>query len=85
MTNHRVYQELVYQNEVLKTMLTALQAPILHLSPAPTWFLRDFSPIRHITKELQPYISYIYKICMYALEHFGKNLYVIFLFNSNPD
>lgn len=22
---------------------------------------------------------------MYVLEHFGKNLYVIFLFNSNPD
>ena len=43
LTNHRVYQELVYQNEVLKTMLTALQAPILHLSPAPTWFLQDFS------------------------------------------
>ena len=27
MTNHRVYQELVYRNEVVKTMLTGFTTP----------------------------------------------------------
>ena len=34
LTNHRVYQELVYRNEVLKTMLAGSTYPFLPSSPA---------------------------------------------------
>ena len=68
LTNHRVYQELVYQNEVLKAILTGpntLSLPSPHVVFAQLFSIRFPRYLaawnRLITKELQAYISYICK------------------------
>ena len=60
LTNHRVYQELVYRNEVLKTVLTGSTTPLLQL---PLGFRGTFlDPLSSLSWRLEQAISIVKRL-----------------------